>query len=453
MNLQSIFSTRVLLRLLPLLLSFTVLFSFLPIVFAETVDQRETRLRAELAAVEREIAAQQKILSEKQKETVSIERDVAILTAQINEAQLKIRAHNLTIERLSKDINVKSATIGELTQKIDSSKESLSQLLRKTNEYDRLGMVSVVLDRRDISEIFKDLDSFDSVKKSLHSLMNEVAEARDLTETERKQLDGKRSETAEARYQIEVQKKSVELKEAEKKRLLSLSKQEEANYKKVLNEREAQAAAIRSALFSLRDSAAIPFGTALQYAEQVSKSTGVRPAFLLAILTQESNLGQNVGSCYLTNATTGDGKRITTGVAMPKTMNPTRDVPPFLQITKELGRDPYATRVSCPWDVGWGGAMGPSQFIGSTWMMYHAKIRTIVGATPDPWNPLHAFTASSLFLKDLGADKQTYAAEREAALRYYAGGNWNLPRNAFYGNEVMAKAAQIQSNIDILKGL
>lgn len=437
-------------------LSLFLLLSFLALpnsTLAETIEEKEARLKAELAQVEREIAEQQKILTVKQRESVSLERDVAILTAEINQAKLKIKAHNITIERLSKDINLKSATIGELSQKIEDSKGSLSQLIRKTNEIDKTSIVTVVLDGRDVSEIFRDLDSFDSVKESLHSLMVEVAEARDLTETEKGQLSNKRSQESEARQQIEVQKKKVELKEAEKKRLLSLSKGEEKNYENVIKDRQAKAAAIRSALFSLRDSSAIPFGTALEYANEVSKNTGVRASFLLAILTQESNLGQNVGSCFITNATTGEGKRITTGVPMSKVMSPTRDVPHFLTITKALGRDPYNTRVSCPWEVGWGGAMGPSQFIPSTWISYDSRIRSLVGATPDPWNPKHAFTASSLFLKDLGAAKGTFAAEREAALRYYAGGNWNQPRNAFYGNEVMAKASQIQANIDILQGL
>ncbi|MEK7120712.1 MAG: lytic murein transglycosylase [Patescibacteria group bacterium] len=416
-------------------------------VRAETMEQKEARLRAELQQVEKEIAEQQKILSNKQRESVSIERDIAILNAQISEAKLQIKARNITIERLSKDINIKSATIGTLSQKIEDGKGSLSQLLRKTNEIDNISMVSVVLDDREVSEIFRDLDAFDTVKKSLHLLMSEVAEARDLTEAEKQTLSQKRTLEDNARREIELQKKKIEQKEAEKQRLLSLSKSEERNYENVIKEREKKAAVIRSALFALRDTSAIPFGTALQYANEAYKKTGVRPAFLLAILTQETNLGENVGSCYLTNAVTGEGKRISTGAVMAKTMSPTRDVSPFLEIMKDLGRDPFTTRVSCPWQVGWGGAMGPSQFIPSTWTLYVSRIKALVSGTPDPWNPAHAFVASSLFLKDLGADEGVYASEREAALRYYAGGNWNHPRNAFYGNEVMAKASDIQTNM------
>ena len=123
----------------------------------------------------------------------------------------------------------------------------------------------------------------------------------------------------------------------------------------------------------------------------------------------------------------------------------------FLKIMQDLGRSPDGTPLSCPWGNGWGGAMGPSQFIPTTWASYAPRVAAAVGVSiADPWNPRHAFFATALFMQDLGAAAGTPAAEREAALRYYAGGNWNKPQNAFYGDSVMQHAAGYQRNIDIL---
>jgi len=125
-----------------------------------------------------------------------------------------------------------------------------------------------------------------------------------------------------------------------------------------------------------------------------------------------------------------------------------------LKITKTLGLDADSMPLSCPWMNGWGGAMGPSQFIPATWESYIPKLQKLLGVYPNPWNPEHAFMASSIYLTELGANVQSYTAERTAALKYYAGGNWNKPQNAFYGNQVMAKATSIQETmIDPLKGL
>ena len=83
---------------------------------------------------------------------------------------------------------------------------------------------------------------------------------------------------------------------------------------------------------------------------------------------------------------------------------------------------------------------------------YEPKISAALGvATPDPWNARHAFTATALYVKDLGASAGGFTAERTAALKYYAGGNWSLPANAFYGDQVMNHAATFQQQIDFLK--
>jgi len=49
----------------------------------------------------------------------------------------------------------------------------------------------------------------------------------------------------------------------------------------------------------------------------------------LAILTQESDLGKNIGQCYLKDPVTGDGVGKNTGRKFERVMNPKRDVPVF----------------------------------------------------------------------------------------------------------------------------
>ncbi len=248
---------------------------------------------------------------------------------------------------------------------------------------------------------------------------------------------------------LESQKKVVEKSEAEKKQLLSVSKQKEQAYQALLKQQAAKRAQILAALFSLRDTAAIPFGDALKYANLASQKTGVRPAFILAILKQESAWGKDQGSCYLTNPTTGSGIGKNSGKAVNNVMKPTRDVQPFMDITGALGRDPYKTLVSCPiGGYGYGGAMGPAQFIPSTWKLMQNKIASALGiAHSDPWNPRDAFMASALYLDDLGAGAGGYTAERTAACRYYGGGSKCTNTTAPYGDQVMAKAKDIQENM------
>ncbi|OHA16654.1 MAG: hypothetical protein A3G52_03175 [Candidatus Taylorbacteria bacterium RIFCSPLOWO2_12_FULL_43_20] len=412
----------------------------------ESISRRQQQLEAELDKILLEIDVQSKILNTERQKGASLQRDVAILNAEIAKAQLNIKARNIAIEALGKDIVKKNETIEELNARITRNKDSLSELVRKTNELDSYSLVEVVLANSDLSEFFEDIDSFNSIQQSLQVSVHEIRQNKSNTEIEKESLNKKRLQEIDAKVSVEAEKRKIEKAEAEKKRLLNLSQQEQRSYELVIADRQKKAAEIRSALFALRDTAAIPFGQALEFANAAAAKTGVRPAFILAILTQESNLGKNVGTCNRPGDPPEKGWKVI--------MKPERDQEPYLRITSELGLNPDTMPLSCPMAGGWGGAMGPSQFIPSTWESYKTRIGNVVGKKiPNPWEPKDAITATALFVSDLGASRGGYSAEREAALRYYAGGNWSLPKNAFYGDQVMAKARNIQENmIDPLQG-
>jgi hypothetical protein len=177
----------------------------------------------------------------------------------------------------------------------------------------------------------------------------------------------------------------------------------------------------------------------------------VPAAFLLALITQETNLGGNVGTCYLGNTSTGSGVNARTGASVAKVMSPTRDVPPFLSIVNSLGGDPYKTVVSCPQAIGWGGAMGPAQFIASTWVLFQDRIASAMGIpNPSPWEPQTAFMAAGLFLSDLGGGSSSYSAQKNAACKYYSGRACGYVSGATsYANSVLALAYTSSNPLNI----
>ena len=297
---------------------------------SDAVAKRQAELQAELEATNKDIEYWGKVLADKQKETVSISRDIAILNAKIAEAKATIRQKNIIIQQLGKDIGAKNATITTLGRKIDRQHESLSELIRKTHRLEAYSIAEFALSGQNLSEFFGDIDAIQSVQKSLKSTIGEVREAKVETEAVRDALAKRQAAENDARKAIEAEQRKIQKSEEEKKVLLALSKSHEKTYKGILSERQKKAAQIRSALFALRDTAAIPFGTAYNYALEVEKRTGVRPAFLLAILTQETNLGENVGQCLVTDFTTGSGVGKNTGRVFLSIMKPDRDVPPFL---------------------------------------------------------------------------------------------------------------------------
>src|SRR3989344_1809307 len=360
------------------------------------IQEQEAKWRSELAATEKEIAEWESVLSKTKQGTASLQRDASILQAKISEAKAFIKKRQIQIEQLTRDIGLKTKTINELEAKVNRGKESLAGILRSTNEIDSYSLAEVMLSNKNLSQFFEDIDSYNSIKASLETQFKEIRELQGKTDSERKILDEKRIAEADTKAKIEADKKRVELDEKEKQK---------------------KAAQIRAALFALRDTEGIAFGDALKYATLASGKTGVRPALILAILTQESDLGKNQGSCLINNLETGDGAGKNTGTLFEKVMKSPRDTAPFKEITDRLGKDWKMTPVSCPpgtkWTAsrGYGGAMGPSQFIPSTWELFKSRLGTslgIDGNQVNPWNPEHAILATAVYMSDLGASSGTY---------------------------------------------
>lgn len=428
---------------------------------ASASAQGDSQAKAECAGLKVLQDTSTKIKGEKD----SIANEVKAIDTQIQIAQQKIKVQNRIIDQLTRDIKVKSTTVSGLETRIDKNVESVGRIIKTLNDVDAVSVPEVILGTKGFSSFYIELDQMQTLNRELTALISEVKVQKKQTETEKEVLEDRKDKETDARQSIEAQKRLIDRKKVEKNALLKIKTSEYTTAQKVLLDQKAKVAQIRARLFKFQDGEGIPFGDAYDFAVKASKTTGVRPAFVLGILMQESSynyetstFGKNVGQCFLLDKSTGAGVGVNTGDAKIRVMNPTRDVPPFIDITGNLGRDYTKTKVSC-WivdysggqPIGWGGAMGPAQFIASTWELYKKRIGSVLDVNPnmtDPWNPEHAITAASLYLADLGAGAQTFSAEKNAACRYYSGKKCTASSRAnTYGVSAMKWVTKIQEEM------
>jgi peptidoglycan hydrolase CwlO-like protein len=441
-----------------LLLAAGVYFYNIPVSYAQStsdagssqVDSYRASLQAQLDAINAQIAQQQEILKSSQAQSSSLQREIQILSAQIASAKLAIKARDLNIQQLNAGIANKEDTIFGLNSQLNSEKDSLAGIMRAKNQLEKTNLVIVMLSASDLSAFFSDLDSFQSINKGLESSFEAISSTTEDTQAQKDALEAEREQENQLRQVQALQEAQVEAQQTQKNKILAQTKGQEKAYQALIVSNQKTAAQLRTALFSLTGSAAIPFGKALDYANLAAQKTGIRPAFLLGIISEESNLGENVGTgSYLTD------------------MHPTRDVPVFLAIVQSLGLNAAQMPVSKKAWYGWGGAMGPAQFIPSTWALYAGytkpsfaynsakdRVGRLTGDTPpSPWEPKDALMASALYLTDSGADGKTPATEFKAAMCYLAGcGNTNNKSLQFYGNQVLCLELKYQEDIDTITG-
>lgn len=400
----------------------------------ETQKKKES-LEAELQKILKQIESYKESINSIKSQKKSIQNEIKITESNIKKVELEIQAINLSIQRLNKKISETKKSIKLTESKIAKSKEILTAALRYYYQVRQRSVVEVFLAEIRLSDYF---NNFFHLQKLQEQISGEIDNLEKLTQSLNSQKNKLENELNEQGELLSLQKiKHLELQDLKKEKqgLLVQASRQESAYQKLLDESEKTAAQIREQIYRLAGgSGPISFGEAYNFSKIAEKYTGIRPAFLLAVLHYESKIGQNVGTCHYKDA-----------------MKPSEQ-PIFEKIVNELGLDPNRMPVSCkPW-YGWGGAMGPAQFIPSTWMGYRDRVAKITGNNPpSPWNILDSFIAAALLLTANGADAKTYNAEWKAAMMYFAGSNWNKESLRFYGDDIMAISQRFQKDIEVLE--
>jgi len=414
--------------------------------FAQTDSGERAELEAELEDLERQIEQYEDTINQYRLQGSSLQGEINSLQAKIDKITLQVKAINLSLTKLSGEIRETSGRIIDVEENIDSSKNALAVILRETYKEDRRGLIEILLENPSLSEFFGSVNDLLVIQDDLRVSVVELGELRLELVDQKELLAMERSDVEALRtYQLR-QRNVVEDSRGEKDYLLTVTKGKESEYQKLLVETEKTAAEIRSRIFELIGGGQLTFAQAYEFAKFAERATGVRAALILAVLDRESALGSNVGRCkYDENPYYPDRASNKT------TMHPTRDIPHFLSITKELGFNPETTLVSCPIpsDGAYGGAMGPAQFIPSTWVLYDNAVSKITGSKPaSPWRNSDAFVATGLLLSDNGAGSD----ELLAAARYYCGWNVRYVCTSVYGRNVIDTARGFQKDINILIG-
>ena len=416
-------------------------------IFADDSSATQAQLQQQLQQIEQQISQYQQQLAQTTAQKNTLANKINQLKKQQAVLNLQIQATNLQVTQLGQQITVTQNSITQNTSKAQDLQTQIAAVLQSINQNDDYPFLYTMVSQQKLSDVFNAYEDYAQISKGLSSLVDQLNQTNtQLSQDQQKLTDQQTS--AQNLLSIKVlQQTQLSDSVGQQNTLLQQTKGKESDYQIVISDSQKQAAAVRSRIYQLLGiSSQITFGQAVQIANLSAQATGIQPAFLLAILTQESNLGNNVGTCNRPGDPPSKSYKVV--------MKPTRDIQPFLAITASLGLDPDVTPVSCPLhdkngnQEGWGGAMGPAQFIPSTWVGYEAKVSALTGDNPpNPWDIRDAFMASAIKLVAGGADT-TYQGQWDAAMRYFSGGT--NPAYSFYGDNVIALTAKYQSDINSL---
>jgi murein DD-endopeptidase MepM/ murein hydrolase activator NlpD len=271
---------------------------------------RAQELGNQLLKIELEINKKNGALNQLENEIKQYEKDLEDINAQAQTLETAVARFDISVKKFSADIKLTENNIKKTKSEILSLEksikdkeygigrniEALGEALRRLRQAESRTLVEVVLSNANFSEA---LDEAESLKKfqqvvkedtnSLRGLKTELLGLKTGIETERDDLVGLRN-------QLEDKKDLVELQRKEKDSLLAVTKNKEASFQEILDEKRRQKEAFERELLALE--------TALKIAIDPDKIAQPSPG-ILAWPLESIRITQNFGDTPFSRANPG----------------------------------------------------------------------------------------------------------------------------------------------------
>lgn len=373
------------------------------------VEKRLQELRAQQTNLQAEIAQLQGELDQIKKQKSDIKKEISIIILKIKKLQLQLRETNLAIQELSFQIHESEKKIRITQERIDAEKEMLEEILQTMYVDDIDSIVELVLHETSFSEFLDRLNYLEEIQGALLAALSSIKGFKEMLQEETEILEHERQDYVRLKTIQENDTATLRKHDQMKKELLRSKESEEVALKNRLQESQKALLEIQRDLSLLvLKGTRVTTEEIIRLVQEMSIKTGIRAPFLLAVLEIESKLGANIG--------TGNWRE-----DMKSNQHPA-----FLAITEKLGLNPDEVPVSKRVFSGggtllmWGGALGPAQFLPSTWLIFEDEISSLMlNHPPSPWNMSDAIAAMALYLKRYGGD--SLSGERQAAQAYVSG--------------------------------
>ena len=223
-------------------------------VFASRIDelkQQITERNAQIAEIQKEIERYQKEIQLSVEESNTLKNQIKQLEASknkliadINLTQKQINATELNVERLNLQIEDKD-------EEIAAKHITLGEIVRNMNDIESVSLVEIALSQDNFSDFFGNLERMNNFSKEINNNLSELKSLKNFLEEDKKEKELHNENLKRLKFQYTDQKRLVDTNKSNKDKLLKETKNKEANYKKMLAEKESLRQAFEEELLEL----------------------------------------------------------------------------------------------------------------------------------------------------------------------------------------------------------
>ncbi|MEK7120786.1 MAG: peptidoglycan DD-metalloendopeptidase family protein [Patescibacteria group bacterium] len=219
---------------------------------ASEIDDLRARIEDrnnKIQAIEAEITKYQQELAKTEGESLTLQNTIKSLNISRNKYLQEIKLTENKIQALGLEIKKISYNIEDKESKIEQSSDAIALSIRKINEITGESLFATVLKYNKLSDYFGGVSDLETLQKGLGDAIKALSSLKDALEKDKDKAEVGKSLLISYNDDLKDQKKIVENNKAEKNRLLAMTKNKEAAYKKLIEEKVANKKQFENELF------------------------------------------------------------------------------------------------------------------------------------------------------------------------------------------------------------
>lgn len=228
--------------------------SVVSFVNADTVEELENQIsnfESQIKKLEAEIAEQRAKVQDTSAKAADLQSAVNSLNATKKALETEISKTQNVIGKTETNIKKLAIEITDKKQKIDMTNEALAESVRALNVLEARTFFEMLFSNETISQFANDLVSVEKIKKNLRHTKNDLLNLNQELTVKKSEEEESKETLEEEKIYLQGKKESVEYTKKEKDSLLTATKNQEAQYRAVLEQKEAQRQAFLDTLLEI----------------------------------------------------------------------------------------------------------------------------------------------------------------------------------------------------------
>lgn len=221
---------------------------------AQTAEELQNQInsnKAQIEAINREIAQFEKDLTTVGQKKQTLQTAVNSLDLSVKQTQAKVKAKQAQISTTELEIQQLGGQIADKEQSIRLDADAIAETVRALNETSSVSMVELVLANDSVADLWDDTETVRTVQETMHSHVESLKNAKQILTVDKEATEKKRAELVQQKAELASEEQSLAVQKKEQINLLAQTKNQESTYQSLLTQKKTAKATFEAALTDL----------------------------------------------------------------------------------------------------------------------------------------------------------------------------------------------------------